>query len=323
MEGLRVPQGGRVQLAVSANGTLFYDSSRQIQELVRATRDGVATPVDPTMTGDFDNVALSPDGSRAAVSVTNQGRDEIWVKTLDKGPFTRVSASGSRNARPAWLPDGRTVSFTSDVGATYDLYKASSDGGGALQPVFKFTRSVDEGVWSRDGKWLVFRAGSGGGRHIYSLRVGVDSVPHPLAPSEFEEFAPTLSPDGRWLAYTSNSSGRDEVYVVAFPNTEGAKVQVSPAGGDEPLWGNTSHELFYRNASGDLVSVSVDGGAQFHASSQRVLFSAKGYMTDVRSRNYAVSPDDRSFYFLRPKVAEPTSMVVVLNWFDELRAKVP
>jgi serine/threonine-protein kinase len=323
VEDLRVPQGGRTFLAISTNGTLFYDTSRPVQELIRVTRDGAATLVDPTMTGDLNNVALSPDGSRLVVVVTNQGRDEIWVKTLDKGPFTRVAASGSRNARPAWLADGRTVSFTSDVGATYDLYKTSSDGAGALQPVFKFTRSVDEGTWSRDGKWLVFRAGSGGGRHIYSLHVGVDSVPRQLVPSEFEEFSPTVSPDGRWLAYASNSSGRDEVYVVAFPNTEGAKVQVSPAGGTEPVWGNTGHELFYRNANGDLVAVSVDGGAQFHANSQRALFSAKGYQADIRSRDYTVSPDDRSFYFLRPKVAAPTSMVVVLNWFDELRAKVP
>jgi serine/threonine-protein kinase len=323
LEGLRIPQGGRVFLAVSAEGTLFYDSWRPAQELVRVTRDGAATVIDPTMTGDLNNVALSPDGSRLAIGVTNQGRDEIWVKTLDKGPFTRVAASGSRNARPAWLADGNFVSFTSDIGAKYELYRASADGGGALQSVLKFSRSVDEGFWSRDGKWLVFRAGSGGGRHLYSMHVGVDSAPRPLVPSEFEEFSPTLSPDGHWLAYASNSSGRDEVYVVAFPNTEGAKVQVSPAGGDEPVWGNTGHELFYRNANGDLVAASVDGGAQFHANSQHVLFSAKRYLTDTRNRNYAVSPDDRSFYFLRPKALTTTSMVVVLNWFDELRAKVP
>jgi hypothetical protein len=53
-----------------------------------------------------------------------------------------------------------------------------------------------------------------------------------------------------------------------------------------------------------------------------VLFSAKTYLTDNRNRDYAVSPDGRSFYFLRPSVPPATSMVIVLNWFEELRAKL-
>jgi len=320
LEGLRVPQGGRTFLAVSETGTLLYDSSRPTVEVVRVTREGHATPVDERWTGDFTDVALSQDGSRLAIGMSNQGRDEIWVKTLDKGPFTRITSTGSRNARPTWLADGRTVSFTTDVNATYDLYRAPADGAGTMQRVLSFGRSVDEAAWSRDGKWLVFRGGSGGGRHLYSVRLGTDSAPRPVASSEFEEFSPTLSPDGRWLAYASNASGKDEVYVVAFPNTDGGKVQVSSDGGSEPLWANSGRELFYRNGRSDLVAVSIDAGPQFRASAQRVLFSAKSYLTDNRNRDYAVAPDDRSFYFLRPKEPPATSMVIVLNWFEELRA---
>jgi serine/threonine-protein kinase len=322
IEGLRVPQAGRTFLAVSANGTLFYDASRPTQAVVRVTRDGVATGVDDNWTGDFNDLTLSPDGSRLGMVVSNQGRDEIWVKTLDKGPVTRVASVGSRNARPAWLADGRTVSFTTDVNAKYELYRAPADGAGTMQRVLSFGRSVEDAAWSRDGKWLVFRAGSGGGRHLYGIHIATDSVPRPLVASEFEEFSPALSPDGRWLAYASNASGSDEVYVVAFPNSDGDKVQVSATGGSEPVWANSGRELFYRNAAGDLVAVAVEGGPQFRATGQRVLFSAKGYLSDNRSRDYAISPDDRSFYFLRPKEPPATSMVIVQNWFEEVRAKL-
>jgi serine/threonine-protein kinase len=322
IEGLRVPQAGRTFLAVSATGTLLYDSSRPTQAVVRVTRDGVATPVDDRWTGDFNGLTLSPDGSRLAIGVSNEGRDEIWVKTLDKGPFTRVASTGSRNARPAWLPDGRTVSFTTDANAKYELHRAPADGAGTTERVLAFARSVDEAAWSRDGKWLVFRAGSGGGRDLFSLHLGTDSVPRPLVATEFEEFSPALSPDGRWLAYASNASGKEEVYVVAFPNSDRATVQVSASGGSEPLWAHSGRELFYRNDAGDLVAVTVEPGPQFHATAQRVLFSAKDYLTDNRNRDYTVSPDDRSFYFLRPKQPPPTSMVIVLNWFEEVKAKL-
>ena len=53
-----------------------------------------------------------------------------------------------------------------------------------------------------------------------------------------------------------------------------------------------------------------------------MLFSAHSYLKDVRNRDYAVSKDDRSFFFIRAKVVPATTYVVVLNWFEELKAKV-
>jgi serine/threonine protein kinase/WD40 repeat protein len=322
LQGLRVPQGGKTFLAFSANGTLLYDASRPVWEVVRVTRDGTAGPVDPGWSGGFNNPALSPDGSRLAIGITNQGRDEIWVKALDTGPLTRIASAGSRNARPAWLPDGRNVSFTSDVEASYGLFRAAADGSGEMRPALSFSRSVDEAEWSRDGRWLVVRGGSGSGRHLYGIRPGVDSQPRPLARTEFEEFSPSLSPDGRWLAFASTASGKDEVYVQPFPNTESGKYQISPAGGTEPLWSHSGRELFYRNEKGDLVAAAIDPGAAFRVRAQRVLFSASAYLTDIRSRNYSVGPDDRTFYFIRAKEKPADTYVVVLNWFAELKAKV-
>ncbi len=324
VDGLRVPEAGRAFLAVSANGTLLYERFRPTQHLIRVARDGTPEPTEASWGGNFDNIALSPDGSRIVVAVTNQGRQEIWVKTLDGGPFTRIAATGSRNARPGWLPDGRSVSFIADFNAQYEIFRATADGGGGMQRVLAFERSVDEATWSRDGKWLVFRAGSGSGRHLYYVQLGVDSTPRPVARTDFEEYSPTLSPDGRWLAFGSNASGRDEVYVVAFPGTPGgATMQVSPAGGSEPLWANSGRELFYRDAKGDLVAVAVTAeGDRLRVASRRSLFSAKEYLTDNRSRDFAVAPDDRFFYFLRADAPSPTSMVIVLNWFEELKAKM-
>jgi len=144
----------------------------------------------------------------------------------------------------------------------------------------------------------------------------------PLAATEFEEYSPALSPDGRWLAYASDESRRSEVYVRPFPGAGTAKWQVSREGGTEPVWAHSGRELFYRNAAGDLVAADVAPGPSFRVASERVLFPAREYVSDARDRNYTVSPDDRSFLFVRPQAGASSQLVVVLNWFEELKAKV-
>jgi hypothetical protein len=59
--------------------------------------------------------------------------------------------------------------------------------------------------------------------------------------------------------------------------------------------------------------------------STRALFSAREYAADNRHRNYSVSADGRSFVFVKsPGLLDLTSqLVVTLNWFEELKRKVP
>jgi len=48
----------------------------------------------------------------------------------------------------------------------------------------------------------------------------------------------------------------------------------------------------------------------------------RDYTTFSLDRGYAVSPDDRSFLFVRQKPGAASQLIVVLNWFEELKAKV-
>jgi hypothetical protein len=112
--------------------------------------------------------------------------------------------------------------------------------------------------------------------------------------------------------------------VRPFPRAGAARWQVSREGGSEPTWSHTGRELFYRNAGGDLVAAAISAGAQFRVESDRVLFSTREYLTDNRHRHYAVRPDDQTFLFVRALdvPGAGSQLIVVLNWFEELRAKV-
>jgi serine/threonine-protein kinase len=324
VDGVRM-EWGTPRFAFSRSGTLLYQLYRPRAQVVRVSRDGREHTVDSSWTGDFGTVALSPRGDRLAVSVLREGSFELWVKELDHGPFTRLAFGGTLNYRPAWAPDGRSVLFLSDrSGIREGLYSIPADGSSEAHLVLSAPRSVDEGLWSRDGKWIIYRMGSGSRRDIYGLRAGVDSPPGtPMAATEAEETSPALSPDGHWLAYTSNESGRWEIYVRPFPQVGTARQQVSRNGGFEALWASTKQELYYRDYNGNLVAAEYAAGDRFTVTSQHLLFNAGDYVADGLHVSYDIDRGDQAFYFVRRLSVAPSKMVLVRNWYQELKAAVP
>src|SRR4029453_16103094 len=68
-----------------------------------------------------------------------------------------------------------------------------------------------------------------------------------------------FSPDGRFVAYQSWETGRSEIYILPFMGT-GSKQRISTEGGIGPRWRRDGKEMFYRDADGNLMSVSIDPG---------------------------------------------------------------
>jgi hypothetical protein len=325
---------GRTDVALAADGTLMYSTGvANESELVRVGRDGVATEVDPGWRGAFQSLALSPDGTRLAVSIARDRvplgaplstPQDVWIKQLDRGPLSRLTFDGASNSRPAWLPDGRTVSFNSDrEGPTLTLWTARADGSGTAERILKLDVPINYSTWSPDGQWVVVRAGGPGVGELIALRPGVDSVARPLLATRFDEQFPELSPGGRWLAYVSNESGRTEVYVRPFPDVEAGRWQVSTSGGTSPLWAHDGGELFYVSGSGDLVAVEVGGATTFQVGAARVLFPLEAYRFSSGSPTYAVTPDDQHFIMMRASSTEVEELIVVENFAEELKERVP
>ena len=144
--------------------------------------------------------------------------------------------------------------------------------------------------------------------------------------TDFAEIDPNLSPDGKWLAYASNRTGRNEVWVQGYP--EGAPVRVSNNGGFEPHWSPDGRELFYRQGSAVMgVTVLIDGEIAFTPPVE--LFNDQ-YFTqpDAVVSSYDVASDGRFLMIqasLNPAAmsAQSTGIVVVQNWTEELKRRVP
>jgi Tol biopolymer transport system component len=227
------------------------------------------------------------------------------------------------NGMPAWTPDGKSVTFssTSAAGAT-DLWTQRVDGDAQAVMQLHEKSNLYNARWSPDGKWLLYQTdiASPGSGDILAIRPGVDTVPVPVVATRFSEISPALSPNGRWLAYVSNQTGKDEIYVIPFPNTGTAKRAISEGGGTEPAWSHRGSELFYRDASGNLVAVEVNTSPTFSLGRATVLFPAARFSSVRFNTQYAVAPDDRRFLMIRPlETSTPDKLIVVENWFEELK----
>jgi DNA-binding SARP family transcriptional activator/Tol biopolymer transport system component len=322
IEGMRVATGGSTDLAISDEGTLVYaTNTRPGSELVWVTRDGKVQPVDSdSLNGELSSPALSPDGKEVALTRNAVGeKADIWIKRLDRGSNYKLTLGGNDNYGAGWTPDGRFVTFSSDSG-TGILLTQRADGSdqSALQVHEK--SDLYNPRWSPDGKWLVFQTDvtSPGVADIKGIRPGVDLAAVPLVASRFSDMAPAISPNGKWLAYASDETGRFEIYVVPFPNTTATKWAVSSGGGAEPLWSHQGTELFYRDRSRYLVAVAIKPAPTFSLGRSARLFPTGAFTSAEWGREYDVSPDDKRFLMIRPA---PDNLIVVKNWFEELKAK--
>ena len=148
--------------------------------------------------------------------------------------------------------------------------------------------------------------------------------PTMLLDESFDEREAAFSPNGRWIAYMSDESSRLEVYVRSFPELRG-KQRVSADGGTEPLWRRDGTELVYRNGN-KMMSVSTTSAAALILGRTELLFEGPYERSSrIGETNYDVAEDGRFLMVLREEgQAEQTMRInVVLNWFEELKGRVP
>ena len=317
-------------LAISPTGRMVYATREErTLKVGYVDRAGQWEPIDPTrpLRG-VRYVALSPDDRRLAVTtwLRPPGDDgQLWIKELPNGPLDRFSFEGQVNMRPSWTPDGRDVVFISDRGTNRDVWRKRGDGSGAAELVLDDVMPVDEAFFSRDGSWIVHRRGmQNGQRDILAVRSDGSDGARPIVASDFDEVAPALSPNGHWLAYVSNRAGQDNVYIRPFPEAD-AETLVSVSGGREPVWSRNGAELFYRNGTGRMIARAVLDAESLELGPEQQLFDARAYRSDFYHAAYDATADGQRFVMIRlsDSGSLDESLVVVENWFDELRGIVP
>jgi serine/threonine-protein kinase len=250
---------------------------------------------------------LSPDDRHVVTYVASNNAD-ISRFDAETGDEVRLTFDQTTEDNPVWSPDGRRIAYRKILtGREHHIEILDVAGHADPESVYSNADAFVPRSWSPDGVWLLlanFRDS------ILILNLDTDSV-IPMPASDGGEF----SPDGRWLAYTSRQTGQEEVYVVSFPGLQGRQ-QVSMRGGSRPEWSAQSGELFFRNGDTLMVSRVSTEDAFVREDVPQPLFVFSG-------GDYEVSADGQRFLVAADNPDAPAREIrVVLNWFEELKAKV-
>jgi Tol biopolymer transport system component len=325
---------GAAEFSVSRSGALVYvpgtlsGGPQAIRSLVWVNRQGREEPIKAPPRAYFA-LRLSPDGTRVALDIRDQEND-IWIWDLVRQTLTRLTFDPTLDYFPVWTPDGRRIAFSSGAINLGNLFWQSADGTGLVERLTTAAHGQAAMSFSPDGKRLVVMEQMGKtGNDLSLLTMEGKRETAPLVQTTFTEGLAEISPDGRWLAYQSNESGQDQIYVRPFPDVNSGRWQISTAGGTKPVWASSGRELFYLDGSSALTAVPIQTTPNFIAGNPTRLFETR-YLSANQARSYDVSRDGQRFLMIKESPATdqtanamPASMVVVLNWFEELRQRVP
>jgi len=332
IEGIRrsAPTAGNAaQYDVSGTGALLYipGPSRSGQEDVFLyDRQGAMTALKlPPAAYGYPRV--SPDGKRIAVETSDGKNATISLYDLAGTTSLRRLTFGGNNRFPIWSGDGRRLAFQSDREKDLAIFWQPVDGG----QVERLT-TPEPGTAHFPESWV-----PGGNAFLYSVTRGTEStlwlysvvdrrasrfgdVTSPSFPTDA-----AFSPDGKWVAYQTGeeSTGEATLYVQPFP-ANGTKYEIGRGG--RPLWSPDGKELFFVPAPSQFMAVSIRTEPEFGFTQPTAVPRRFGLAPPGNARPYDILHDGR---FVSVDAAnlladqQIPQLQVVLNWFEELRGKLP
>jgi serine/threonine protein kinase len=322
IDGLGRTWSGDADYAVSDNGTLVYEpdaGARSGRLFITVDRQGQAKPI--SARGNYGEFSISPDG-RALATRIFAINDDIWINNVATSTLVRFTSEPLDEIYPQWTHDGARIAFGTRTGT---IFWKPSDGSGAREELGRGEYARYPSSFSPDGTSMLFvEIHPSRRRDIWLMPLVGERRARPVLSTDADEWGARFSPDGRWVAYVSDETGRDEIFIRPIDSAGGRK-RLSSDGGIDPMWGPDGRELFFMR--GDQLAVVALDGQLNPVGRDRVLFAVprfEEFQYDPATPDVDIMPDGEHFVFgLGTQSMSATRYNVVLNWFEELRKKLP
>ena len=322
--------------SISSTGSLIYLpgfslTARLPWEIALIDRQGVAQRLKVPPGRYSSGVRVSPDGQRIAFG-TDDGKEAI-IYTYDlseTGSMQRLTFGGN-NRFPIWSSDSKRVVFQSDREGDLALWQSAV--GGTAERLTKPQQGESHAPesWSPKSEILLFSVTKGSDVSLWTISFP-DRRQAPFG--DVRSSYPTgarFSPDGRWVAYTNRERGATTIYVQPFPAT-GSKyalfVKGANAAPHKVAWSPDGKELFYVPRIFEFEAVSITTTPTFgFGNAVRVPRPFQPGGPSLRTL-FDVAPNGKFVGLVPVGQTEPVPRAgppiqVVLNWFEELKARVP
>jgi len=236
---------GDHQIVYELNGELqVYDlrggASQPVS--IEVPDDGLAKRPSRTEVADLiEGFALSPKGERALFVA----RGDVFTAPIENGRTRNLTqSSGAHDKWARWSPDGKQISFISDLTGEEEIYLVSQDGSGEpvqLTEGGQVMRYAPE--WSPDGSRLAFSDKDG---RVYVLEVETRELIQIVDEARGQIRDYTWSPNGGYVAFSmSDINDYGSIYIWSVADRQLHRVTSEMFHDFDPVWDPDGDYLYY------------------------------------------------------------------------------
>jgi TolB protein len=226
------------------------------------------------------------------VTSIRTGDTEIFrVDPLTGDAFNLTKSPGAEERYPVWLPDGKSVVFTSNIedGKTYNLYLTDFHG-----------KSARKLTHEKDGAVYYFPSVEATGSRIwFSLAKDEKAViGYVTTDGEYKEVAEgrdgAISPDGTTIAFTKRVGKGFPLFVMDADGRNPRQITTheNEIGAVAPTWSPDGKKILYADQVGEALEIFVchaDGSGQQQITHLNKISSSAAWSPDGRFITFRVT----------------------------------
>jgi serine/threonine-protein kinase len=329
------------QYAISDNGALAYfpgtaaSADAENRTLVWVDQKGNEVPVAGAPPRAYTVARISPVGRKVALQIRNGDNNNLWTLDLETSALTQLTFDSANNSNPVWSRDGSRIFFASTKDPR-GVYSIPSNGGESVRVAG--SSEFQAFPWSlyKDGKTLaLIAARSAAEIHAMSLSLGGDGKFEPLLTEDYIQSEPGFSPNGNYITAAEVIEGGNGSTVTVRPYPDVHRYRIPVDKGRGPVFSGDGSQIFYFSGDG-ISAASIEYEPSIRIENPQPLFRGAywygaGGPTGAQGRAWDPDPNVKRFLMIKIPAVPNTQnsnpighqINIVLNWFEELKAKAP
>jgi len=177
--------------------------------------------------------AWSPNGKKAALTLSYGDNPDIYTIDLNGKVLKRLTEHWGINVSPTFSPDGTKIAFVSNRSGSPQIYVRDLETESEQRLSFEGNYNTSP-AWSRLNR-IVFSGGEEGDRNIYTINPDGSNL-RKLTENQRNNEDPCWSADGRYIAFSSNRDGRYQIYMMNANGQNHRKVTSLKGEQTSPSW---------------------------------------------------------------------------------------